>query len=105
MYPSKRSSVSSNKHHNSVASIDLEPNLESERVERYIEYIKLSLRTHLKEKQYLYEETELKELHKLIKNIHLHYLKTQKDAENNAKELEKERAFKDEETILKQNEF
>ncbi len=80
MYPSKRSSVSSNKHHNSVASIDLEPNLDCERIERYIEYIKQSLRNHLKDKQYQYEETELKELHKLIKNIQQYYLKNQKDS-------------------------
>lgn len=48
MYPSKRSSVSSNKHHNSMASIDLEPCLDYDKIEKYIEYIKQSLRNHLK---------------------------------------------------------
>jgi hypothetical protein len=43
-----------------------------------MEYIKQSLRTHLKEKLLTYEETELKELHKLIKAIQMHYSKTQK---------------------------
>lgn len=78
MYPSKRSSVSSSKHHNSVASIDIEPILDCDRIERYMEYIKQTLRTHLKEKQFTLDEIELKELHKVIKVIQMNYSKTQK---------------------------
>lgn len=41
-------------------------------------------------------------MHKLIKNIQAHYQRTHKSADSNAKELEKERAFKDEVSAQKQ---
>jgi hypothetical protein len=57
--PSKRSSVSSSK--------PIEE--DHERIERSVDYLKLSLQKHLKDKQMLFDESEMKELYKITKNV------------------------------------
>lgn len=50
MIPSIRSSLGS--HHTSMPSLEMEPALDSARIEKYLEYFKAIFRQHLKERKF-----------------------------------------------------
>jgi len=76
MIPSIRSSLGS--HHTSMPTIEIEPALDSERIEKCLDYFRMSLRQHLKERQFQFEEQELNYLYKLTKTMQTLYTRNQK---------------------------